>query len=285
VALVLHKPSGAAALRCHLCGHSEPERPSCPQCGGQHLLALGGGTEKVEEELAERLPSARVGRLDRDAISTPGEAAALLARFARRELDVLIGTQMVAKGHDFPGVTLVGVLNADGALHLPDFRAAERCVQLLAQVAGRAGRGEQPGRVLLQAFRPEEPAVQVALTHDAAAFAETELQHRKALGFPPWTRLLALRLSGNAEPRVRAAAEALATEARRAIAQGEQADVLGPASSPLARLRGKHRWQLVLRAGDHAPLHRLALRMRAWHAARGPEGVELALDMDPVSLL
>jgi primosomal protein N' (replication factor Y) len=218
-------------------------------------------------------------------VSSSGEVATLLARFARRELDILVGTQMVAKGHDFPGVTLVGVLNADGALHLPDFRAAERCVQLLAQVAGRAGRGEQPGRVLVQAFRTHDPAVQVALTHDVSAFAESELQHRRALGFPPWSRLVALRVSGNTEPRVRAAAEALAEVARRAVAQGEPADVLGPVASPLARLRGKHRWQLVLRAAEHAPLHRLALRLKAHHEARGPAGVELAIDVDPVSLL
>ena len=285
VALVLHKGRGGEVLRCHLCGHAEPPRQSCPQCGGQKLLALGGGTERVEEELAERLPSARIGRLDRDAASSAGQIATRLARFARRELDVLVGTQMVAKGHDFPGVTLVGVLNADSALHLPDFRAAERCVQLLAQVAGRAGRGEQPGRVLIQALRPEEPAVQIAAGHDLEEFARSELERRRVLSFPPYTRLAALRLSGNVEPKVRAAAEALAEGARRLIAQGEPADVLGPASSPLARLRGKHRWQLVLRAADHAPLHRLALRLRAHHQAKGPDGVELSIDVDPMSMM
>ena len=285
VALVLHKPRGPPALRCHLCGHQEPPREKCPNCGGPRLIALGGGTERVEEELAQLVPEARVARLDRDAASGAGQAAALLARFARRELDVLIGTQMVAKGHDFPGVTLVGVLNADGALHLPDFRAAERCVQLLAQVAGRAGRGEQPGRVLVQALRPEEPAVQVASTHDLTAFADAEMARRRELGFPPFTRLLAVRLQGNVEARVRASAERLAESARRAIAQGEPADVLGPSPSPLARLRGKHRWQLLLRSVDHAPLHRLGRLLEREHATRGPTGVELSLDVDPISLL
>ncbi len=285
VALVLHKPRGPQALQCHLCGHKEPPREKCPNCGGARLLPLGGGTERVEEELAELVPEARLARLDRDSTSGAGQVADLLARFARRELDVLIGTQMVAKGHDFPGVTLVGVLNADGALHLPDFRAAERCVQLLAQVAGRAGRGEQPGRVIVQALRPEEPAVQVASTHDLAAFVESELVRRRALGFPPFTRLLALRLQGNVEARVRAAAELLAEAARRSIAQGEPADLLGPAPAPLARLRGKHRWQLLLRSPEHAPLHRMGRALAEAHRRKGPTGVELSLDVDPMSLL
>ena len=279
VALVLHR-AGRDALRCHLCGHEEPERAACAACGGRKLAGISGGTEKAEEELRALLPQARQARLDRDAAGGPGQAAAVLARFARRELDVLIGTQMVAKGHDFPGVTLVGVLDADGPLHLPDFRAAERCVQLLTQVSGRAGRGVLPGRVLLQAFRPEEPAVLAA--SDYPAFAEGELARRAALQFPPFVRLAALRLQGNDEGRVRGAAERIAQVARRLVARGEQADVLGPAPAPLAKLRGKHRYQVLLRAKDHAPLHRLG---RALQAAHDVAGVELAIDVDPVALL
>jgi len=280
VALVLHR--SGPSLQCHLCGHREPPRSRCPQCDAPGLLPLGGGTERVEEELTARLAGARIARLDRDAAEGPGRAAAILARFARGDIDVLVGTQMVAKGHDFPGVTLVGVLNADAALHVPDFRAAERCVQLLAQVAGRAGRGPQPGRVIVQALRPSEPAVQVALSHDAAGFASAELERRRALGFPPYARLCALKLAGNAEPRVRAAAERLAEAARRLISRGAQADVLGPAPAPLARLRGKFRWQLLLRAADHGPLHELA---RALQDVPRPPGVELAIDVDPISLM
>ena len=275
VALVLHR-ARREELQCHLCGHLEPPRQSCAACGASKLVALGGGTEKVEEELQHLLPQARLARLDRDAAGGPGQAAAVLARFARRELDVLVGTQMVAKGHDFPGVTLVGVLDADGPMHLPDFRAAERCVQLLTQVAGRAGRGREPGRVLVQAYQP------AAVSADYAAFAAEELRRREQLHFPPFVRLLALRLAGNSEPRVRGAAERAAAAARRLIARGEQADVLGPAPSPLAKLRGKHRWQLLLRATDHAPLHRLG---RALQAAHDVAGVELSIDVDPVSLL
>jgi primosomal protein N' (replication factor Y) (superfamily II helicase) len=275
VALVLHR-FGRERLQCHLCGHDEAPRAACSACGGTKLTAVGGGTEKVEEELAAIVPSARIARLDRDAAGGPGQAAAILARFARRELDLLVGTQMVAKGHDFPGVTLVGVLDADGPLHLPDFRAAERCVQLLTQVSGRAGRGLAPGRVLVQAFRPE------VVTSDYDAFAQAELGRRELLQFPPFVRLAALRLQGNAEPRVRGAAERLASAARRLIARGEEAEVLGPAPAPLARLRGKHRWQLLLRATDHGPLHRLG---RALLAAHDVSGVELSVDIDPGALL
>jgi primosomal protein N' (replication factor Y) len=275
VALVLHR-SGIERLRCHLCGHQEGPRGACAACGGTKLVALGGGTEKVEEQLEAVVPGARVERLDRDAAGGPGQAAAVLARFARRELDVLVGTQMVAKGHDFPGVTLVGVLDADGPLHLPDFRAAERCIQLLIQVSGRAGRGLSPGRVLVQAFKPD------AVSLDYEAFAAAELHRREALRFPPFVRLAAVRLAGNSEARVRGAAERAATVARRLAAAGEALDVLGPAPAPLARVRGKHRWQLLLRARDHAPLHRAGRALQASHRVAG---VQMAIDIDPVALL
>ncbi len=280
VALVLHR-QGGTALRCHLCGHEELPRP-CAACGSDDVVPLSAGTERVEEEVGALLPRARIARLDRDSAGGPGKAAALLARFARRELDVLIGTQMVAKGHDFPGVTLVGALDADGPLHLPDFRAGERCVQLLAQVAGRAGRGEQPGRVLLQAFRTEEPAVLAAAAHDYAGFARDELARREALSFPPYARLCALRLQGNVEARAQAAAERLAGSARELQRRGgEPFEVLGPAPAPIARLRGKHRFQVLLRAREHRPLHALS---RALAEVPLPSGVELSVDMDPVAL-
>jgi primosomal protein N' (replication factor Y) (superfamily II helicase) len=275
VALVLHR-AGSERLLCHLCGHDEPLRRACAACSSTSLGAYGGGTEKVEEQLEALLPRARVSRLDRDAAGGPGQAAAVLARFARRELDILVGTQMVAKGHDFPGVTLVGVLDADGPLHLPDFRAAERCVQLLTQVAGRAGRGFSPGRVVVQAFKPD------AVSLDYDAFAAAELRRREALHFPPFTRLVALRVSGNSEPRVRGAAERAASAARRLASGGAAVEVMGPAPAPIARVRGRYRWQVLLRAAGHAPLHQVA---RALLESRPVSGVQLAVDVDPVALL
>jgi primosomal protein N' (replication factor Y) len=280
VALVLHR-AGGTSLRCHLCGHEELPR-SCAACGSDDLVPLSAGTERVEEELRALLPDARTARLDRDSASGPGKAAALLARFARREIDVLVGTQMIAKGHDFPGVTLVGALDADGPLRLPDFRAGERCVQLLAQVAGRAGRGDKPGRVMLQAFRPTEPAVVAAAAHDYEGFARAELERRGALSFPPYARLCAVRIQGNVEARTQAAAERLGGCAVALVRRGERADVLGPAPAPISRVRGKHRFQLVLRAQEHAPLHRIG---RALAQVALPPGVEMAVDVDPVAIV
>jgi len=278
VALVLHR-AGGTMLRCHFCGHAEAPR-ACAVCGSLRIAPLSFGTQHLEEELSQIVPAARIERLDRDAAAASGRAAAILARFARREIDVLVGTQMVAKGHDFPGVTLVGVVDADGPLHMPDFRAGERCVQLLAQVAGRAGRGTQPGRVILQALRPEEPAI--AYARDYKQFTDLEGPRRKALGFPPWSRLIALRIQGNALARVEGAAERLAARARNAASRGERIEVLGPAPAPLARLRGKERLQVLLRAEGHAPLHRVA---RMLSSEPLPPGVELAIDVDPASLL
>jgi primosomal protein N' (replication factor Y) len=275
VSLVLHL-AGRPTLRCHLCGHAEAPRTACAECGSRALSPLGIGTERLEDELRALFPKARVARLDRDAAGAPGQAAALLARFARRELDVMVGTQMVAKGHDFPGVTLVGIIDADGGLHLPDFRAAERCMQLLVQVSGRAGRGIAPGQVIAQAFKPR------AISPDYGAFAREEMRRREALRFPPFTRLAAVRVQGNDEARVRGAAERLAAAARRLSNPQEATDVLGPSPAPLARLRGKHRWQLLLRAPQHGPLQRLG---RSLLAEPPISGVEVAVDVDPAGLL
>jgi primosomal protein N' (replication factor Y) len=281
IALVLHH-AGGTRLVCHFCGHTEEERESCTACGGRELLPFSGGTERLEEELQTLAPAARVARLDRDAAGSAGAAAALLARYARRELDVLVGTQMVAKGHDFPGVTLVGVLDADGPMGIPDFRAAERCVQLLAQVAGRAGRGTQPGRVILQAVKPDDPALQAAARHDWMGFASDELERRRALGLPPFARLCALLLQGNVEQRVRAAAERLGDRARAMSQSGSRFEVLGPSPAPLSRLRGKHRYQLLLRAPEHGAIREAARLLLARHDV---EGVEVSADVDPIALM
>src|SRR5512144_1476697 len=184
----------------------------CPACGGPRI-GIGVGTEQVEAAVHKLLPRARVERLDRDSVATAGDVAGLLARFARREIDVLVGTQMVTKGHDFPGVTLVGVILADTGLALPDFRAAERTFQLLTQVAGRAGRGADAGKVVVQTFNPVTPAVACATSHDYATFAEGELTRRRQHGYPPFGRLLAARVEGS-EAGARRAAEALAAAAR-----------------------------------------------------------------------
>ncbi|MFM2151638.1 MAG: hypothetical protein RL199_73, partial [Pseudomonadota bacterium] len=186
----------AASLVCHYCGDREPMPAACGHCSSTRLVLLGAGTEKLEEELARAVPTARIDRLDRDTATTTRQLEGILGRFARRETDLLVGTQMVSKGHDFPGVTLVAVLMADSGLHQPDFRAGERTAQLLTQVAGRAGRGDRPGRVLVQTFTPEAPAIAAVVGHDYASFARAELQERKAVGYPPYRRLALVRLEG-----------------------------------------------------------------------------------------
>jgi primosomal protein N' (replication factor Y) len=278
VALTHHARRGV--LLCHTCGHVERMEAACPACGGARL-GVGVGTEQVEDAVRGLLPAARVARLDRDAVTTADETAAVLARFARRELDVLVGTQMVTKGHDFPGVTLVGVVLADTALALPDFRAAERTFQLLTQVAGRAGRGADAGRVLVQTFNPATRAVACAATHDYAGFAEHELAERQRHGWPPYARLLAARVEGS-EAGARRAAEALAHAARPAL-RGEVV-LLGPAPAAIERIRGRNRWHLLFKAPTPQALFRVHAAL-APVARRPPGGAAIRFDMDPYSMM
>jgi primosomal protein N' (replication factor Y) len=278
VSLTLHQRRGR--LLCHYCGHSEPMDAVCPDCGGLRF-GFGIGTEQVEEAVKEAFPKARIARLDRDAIGSSDDAAALLARFARRELDVMVGTQMVTKGHDFPGVTLVGVILADTALALPDFRAAERTFQLLTQVAGRAGRGADAGRVLIQTFNPGSPAIACAAGHDYSAFAEGELARRSAMGYPPFGRMLAVRVEGS-EEGARECAEALAHAAQPALAHGVA--LLGPAPAAIERIRGRSRWHLLFKAPGPQELRQVH-RALARVAHRPPGGASVRFDMDPYAML
>ncbi len=275
VSLTWHKSE--SRLRCHYCGHGEPDPRVCPACKSDRLARMGRGTERVEDALRERFPSARIARLDRDT-ATFRTLSRTLESFRRREIDLLVGTQMIAKGHDFPGVTLVGVINADAGLHFPDFRATERTFQLLAQVAGRAGRGGQAGRVIVQTRDPRHPAIQAASRHDYQAFATQELEARAELSYPPYSHLVCVRADG---PDPAALAEVL-DRAAREVAAMDGVGVLGPAEAPLSRLKGRHRWQMLLRATERGPLRRAASRVLAIQA---PREVRLTVDVDPVGLL
>jgi primosomal protein N' (replication factor Y) len=269
-------------LLCHYCGLSRPIPERCPQCRGP-LSPLGAGTEKVEEEVVRLFPTARVARLDSDA-GSPAQIARILRSFRDRKLDVLVGTQVVAKGHDFPFVTLVGVVLADTGLTLPDFRAAERSFQLLVQVAGRAGRGDAPGRVLIQTYHPEHPALVHAGKHDYLAFAEGELHRRRAQGWPPYGRLCAVRIDAVNPQAAERAARLLGKVAERKLVERKlRAAVLGPALAPLERLRGRTRWQLLLRAPTHAALRELTVALQAAATDLGP--VRVVFDVDPVSMM
>ncbi len=271
-------------LQCHYCGKASPLPRACPSCTGP-LLELGVGTERIEAEVADAFPHARIARLDRDAASSTEKLTEMLASFARRELDILVGTQMVAKGHDFPGVTLVCVVMADSALTLPDFRAGERTFHLLTQVAGRAGRGKDAGRVLVQSYNPEAKPIARMLENDFARFSEEELQRRQLLAWPPMTRMVVLRVDGESADLTARVAQRLARVIQNHLPPPSQGvRLLGPAPAPIARIKGKTRWQLVLKAPTHAAMFK-TLDAVEREMSEIPSAVRVVIDVDPAAML
>lgn len=268
-------------LLCHYCGHSRPAPQRCPACGSVQFLPAGGGTERVELGLAAQFPQARVLRLDQDSTRRRGDYNRILSGFAAGEADVLVGTQMVAKGHHFPEVELVGVLAADDGLTLPDFRADERAFQLLTQVAGRTGR-VRPGHVIFQTYQPDHPIVQAAAAHDFAGFAARELELREALGYPPARRLLRVAVSGRRQADAEAVADELAVAFRNGL-PADRCELLGPAPAVFARLQDRYRWQLLVK-GSPTTAEKAWLAACARAAAARVRGVEVSLDVDPLGL-
>lgn len=272
VSLVLH---GSRALRCHHCGHAEPAGAVCRACGSAELARLGAGTERLEQDLAERLPELATLRLDADTAREEGTYDRILARFAEADRAVLIGTQMVAKGHHFPGVALAAVVDADLGMLLPDFRAEERTFQLLTQLAGRSGR-DGPGRVIVQTFNPDARPVALAARHAVEEFLAGELERRRELGYPPYRRLIRVVVSG---PDLEASLTVL-RELRANLADSVDADILGPA--PLLRLRGRHRAQLLLKTHDPRPaVTRTARLLAAATRALRRDDLAVSVDVDP----
>jgi len=280
VAMTWHRSQ--RRLRCHYCGDETTFPPACPACGADDLTLVGEGTEKIETLVRDAVPDARVERMDRDTVRRKGAHEDLLRRFDRGEIDILAGTQMIAKGHDFPRVTVVGVLAADQPLGLPDFRAAERVFQLLTQVAGRAGRGERPGSVLVQAFNPEHPVLLQAVDQDFEAFFEREIRYRRALRYPPLVGLVQVLV----HDRDQLQAEAWAATMGRALrtAGGERMFIAGPGPAPMERLRGSYRQQILVRTAGRRRL--IAAVEQALVAVEGtiPRRA-IIVDVDPYSLL
>ena len=282
VTLTFHRQRGQSL--CHYCDYTVPAPGTCPACGGTTLNELGAGTERVESDLKELFPEARIMRMDSDTTSGRGSHQRLLARMSDGSVDILVGTQMIAKGHDFPEVTLVGVINAEASLGLPDFRAAERTFQLLSQVIGRAGRGELPGRVVIQAADPEQYAIRSAAEHDAAGFYRQELEFRQEAGYPPFSFLAAFGFSGISEKGVSEQAEQTVHLLTR-LKQEQQlrVEILGPAPSPIYRLRGRFRRQILLKGVTRNDLHRL---ISAWRRqAQTLSTVRVTVDIDPVDMM
>jgi len=287
VALVFH--ASEHTLRCHYCDSTRVVPEVCSGCGDPETALLGVGTERLEEEVRALFPGARTLRLDRDTSSRRGHTEKVLRALRDEEVDIVIGTQMVAKGHDFPGVQLVGVVAADLGLHLPDFRAAERTFQLLTQVAGRAGRAVRPGRVVVQTFVPDHYALIPVATHDFETFYRAELEHRRALAYPPFGELARIVVSAEDEAEALAAAELVATAVRIVLAIPRAAprtavEILGPAPAPIARLRGRFRFMLLLKSADAGAM-RPACEAVLDAFRKLPRTVQAGLDARPVNML
>jgi primosomal protein N' (replication factor Y) len=283
VSLVVHgEGTGARRARCHYCNYSIRVPKTCPSCAAPYLEQSGFGTERVEAELHQQFPCARIARVDRDAIRRRGALGQLLMTFRRGEIDVLVGTQMIAKGHDFPAVTLVGVISADVGLGMADFRASERTFQLLTQVAGRAGRGEQPGEAIVQTLYPEHYSIQLACRQDFPAFYERELHFRTTMRYPPSVSLVNVIVKAKTFAGAMDDASDLVARLRPLDAERAPFRVLGPAPAPLGRLRGEYRVQFLLK-GTHRRLMREALTMAL--AARPDVGRRTTVDVDPLSVL
>jgi primosomal protein N' (replication factor Y) len=288
LSLTYHK--GRDVLLCHYCGYEQAPPQTCPKCNQEQVRYQGLGTEKLQAEIETKFPSYVVRRMDSDTMKRPGSHKKLLDSFRKGEINILLGTQMIAKGLDFPNVTLVGVVNADVGLHHADFRAAERTFQLLAQVAGRTGRGARGGRVLIQTFSPEHPSIAMAAAHDYESFVASELPHRRQHNYPPYQRMARLIVRSRAQDAGADYAEKLAGAFRAALegltpTDGESAEVrlLGPAECPVFRLKNYYRFHFQLQSPSSATLHQVLRKVVP--AVRTPSGVELTIDIDPQDML
>jgi primosomal protein N' (replication factor Y) len=288
ITMTLHQE--ANAFKCHYCGYTQARAVGCPACGSSKIKLLGLGTERVEAKITKLFPEARVARMDRDTTARKGNLVTILKGLRSGAIDILVGTQMVAKGHDYPNITLVGIICADLSLNFPDFRAGERTFQLLAQVAGRAGRGARPGRVILQTFNPDHFCILTAKDQDYRAFYDHEIRFRRTLKYPPFSRLIQILVTGKDKKQTAQYAQSLGEICRAAQSENriyqEQVRLLGPVAAPMARLQKQYRWHLLLKGLKPGPLHNLSriLMERAERTIRKAT-VKVVVDVDPVDML
>jgi len=283
VSLTYHRR--AQELRCHTCGHFAPAPVRCPnnECRDPAIRYAGLGTERVEETLVKLFPKAVIRRMDSDTLKRKEDYRTILGEFRRGKIDILVGTQMIAKGLHFPNVTLVGIIHADLGLHMPDFRAGERTFQLLTQVSGRAGRGDVEGEVVVQAFTPFHPAIQYARRHDYVGFYEQEIEFREQLKYPPLTRVALLTMKGRNEDKVKFSADHLRNELEKRLKGWPDLVIAGPAAAPLARAETFYRYQIMLRTRAMSKLSKILAEMLM--AQEWPDDVTVATDIDPVDLI
>ena len=280
VSLTYHRQAGE--IRCHICGHAAPVPSACPQCANPRIRFSGLGTERVEDALRKLFPKARVSRMDTDTLKRKDDYRRVLTEFRTGRIDVLVGTQMIAKGLHFPNVTLVGIIHADLALHLPDFRAGERTFQLLTQVSGRAGRGDVEGEVFVQTFTPFHPAIQFARRHDYEGFYDQELEFRQSLRYPPVARVVLITFKGRNDDKVRLAADHVAKQLSARLKDWRDLILAGPAPAPLMRAETLYRHQIIMRTRSMARLSGELAELRAGLTL--PEDVQMGIDVDPVDL-
>jgi primosomal protein N' (replication factor Y) len=272
------------SLRCHYCGERKGAPDQCPECHELGLEGHGFGTERLAKELALLLPAARIERIDSDISGRTGARNRIFEALRKGEIDVLVGTQMITKGFDFPGVTLVAAVAADLALNMPDFRSAERTFQLLTQVAGRAGRGDWPGQVIIQTFAPNHYSIRAARNQDYSKFMLRELQLRRELSYPPFARMALVRIEGENPRKVEAVASAASAMMVRTSSPAMR--VLGPAPAPIERIKGRYRWQLVVKAPAISDLHRALSTIRATLGPQAADaGVHISIDIDPINMM
>jgi primosomal protein N' (replication factor Y) len=281
IALTHHRRMGR--LICHYCGFARPAPRACPHCSSDHIFFVGEGSERVEEALVRRFPEARIGRLDRDTARGRGHAEAILAAFREHALDILVGTQMIAKGHDVHKVTLVGVISADVGLARPDFRAAERTFQLLTQVAGRAGRGERSGEVIIQTYYPDHYAIRAAAAQNYEQFYHQELRFREIMHYPPFAAIANVIVkSAGAEVALKLAGRL----GRQLESQhGPGLRILGPAAAPIPRLKKSYRYHFLIKAKRRSSLRKVLISCKEFAAKEKFPAASLIIDLDPQSLL
>jgi primosomal protein N' (replication factor Y) len=282
VSLTYHKTE--QRLKCHYCGFHILPPDKCPACSSVELKLLGSGTQKVEEELRALFPEARLRRMDSDSVKGRNAYDTLLQEVDRREVDILLGTQMIAKGHDFPGVTLVGVVDADTGLNLPDFRSAEKTFQLITQAAGRSGRGELGGEVIIQTMNPNHYAIRHSQTHDYESFYNEEISYRSELRYPPFSRIIKLEIKSTDETQASNAAKT-AQNRIRSLMRGKDTVLLGPAPAPISRVRGKYRFHLLLLSDQRDTIRSLAMEGRKAVEEKFGRKCRVLVDVDPVNLM